>query len=103
VPVKAYTIKIHTYSEASYYVIPEMDIPEVLKPFIDYSKLEKEKAPKHVREVMDDDLYIIAKEPFRLVEVDYDYSVRIYSVDEVEIPDEIIPYLKEDVRKLLTE
>ena len=102
-PVKAYVIKVKTYSESTYHVIPEINIPEILKPFIDYSKLERERAPKHVKEVESDDLYIISKEPFKLIEIEYDCEIRIYNADEIEIPDELLPYLKEDVKKLLTE
>ena len=100
-PVKAYVIKIHTYSEASYYIIPDINIPEILRPFIDYDKLEREKAPKHVELTVNDDLCVIAKESFKVVEVEYDCVIRIYNADEIEIPDELLPYLKEDVRKLL--
>ena len=101
--IKAHIIKLYKEPDASYYIIPDVDIPDILRPFIDYDKLERERAPKHVELTVDNDLYVISKEPFKIVEVMYDYSVRIYNPDEVEIPDDLINFLREDVKKLLTE
>jgi len=102
-PVKAQITSIRLYDTEKAYVVPRMDIPSDLVPFIDFERFEKEKAPRHEKAWVGSRIYIIAKEPFDVYVIDEDGHFQIIPSQEIEIPDDIFPFIKESVRKILTE
>jgi len=73
-----------------------------LVPYIDWGKVNKKFGIKYVKIVSGDHIIYIAGEQFDIIaQTDSSSSYRIYESSEKEIPEELVPYLRNDVRELV--